>query len=378
MIRARGPVLFVTTGLEAGGAERALSQLAPALAARGFGVRVASLGGAGRFGPELERAGIPVDTFHLESPLRWPLAWPRLRKLLRDRSPALVHGWMYHGDLATLAAPRGARTIWAIRQSLADWSATPRRTRFVVRACARWSGRPDAILYNARVALDDHARLGFSRDRAHVIPNGFDTARFRPDPEARRRERDRLGLADDEVVVGCFARWHPVKGHDVLFPAFAAAASTRVRARLLLAGRGATDAVAGEAARRHGLAGRVLALGEIEDVAGALGACDVAVSASRGEAFPNAVGEAMACALPVVATDAGDTADLLGDAGLLVRAGDAEGLRGALGAAMDLDASARAKLGANARGRIERAFSLDACADRHAALIARVLEGESR
>ncbi|HEX6851626.1 MAG TPA: glycosyltransferase [Candidatus Polarisedimenticolaceae bacterium] len=374
----RGPVLYVTTGLEAGGAERALSLLAPALAARGFGVRVASLRGPGRFGPELERAGVPVESLDLASPTRWPLAWARLRRLFRERAPALVHGWMYHGNLATLALPRGPRVVWGIRQSLADWGTTRARTRAVVRACAATSGRADAFLYNAHVALEDHARLGFPRDRAEVIPNGFDTRRFRPDAQARRTTRARLGYGDDELVVACLARWHPVKGHDLLFPAFAAAASTRPWSRLLLAGSGATDRVAGEAARRCGLAGRVRALGEFDDVPSLLAACDGAVSASRGEAFPNAVGEAMACALPVVATDAGDTARLVGDAGCLVPVGDEAKLAGALGALLDLDANARSTLGAGARARIEREFSLDACADLHASFLRRVLEREPR
>jgi glycosyltransferase involved in cell wall biosynthesis len=375
---SRGPVLFVSTGLEAGGAERVLSILAPGLAERGFDVRVASLRGEGRFGPELARAGIPVESLGLDAPSRWATAWGRLRRLYRDQAPALVVGWMYHGALATLAAPRATPIAWAIRQSLADWAATPARTRWIVRACAARSGRAAAILYNARVALEDHARFGFSRDRAEVIPNGFDTSRFRPDAEARRAVRERLGVGPDACLVACVARWHPVKGHDVLFPAFARAAATRPRAHLLLAGRGATDGVAGEAARRHGLGERVLALGEVDDVPALLAACDGAVQASLGEAFPNAVGEAMACGLPVVATLAGDTGDLVGDAGFLVAVGDATALETALGTMLDLDASERAALGARARERVEEAFSLRACADRHAAWLQRLLERERR
>jgi glycosyltransferase involved in cell wall biosynthesis len=285
---------------------------------------------------------------------------------------------MYHGDLATLAAPAGTRRVWAIRQSLADWGTTPARTRWVVRACARASNRADVLLYNARVALDDHARLGFPRERARVIPNGFDTARFRPDAQARRRVRESLGVPADAALIACVARWHPVKGHDLLFPAFAAAAAVRPRARLVLAGRGAIDAVVGAAALADGVADRVTALGEVDDVPALLAACDVAVSPSRGEAFPNAVGEAMACALPVVATAAGDTASLLGDTGRLVPVGDVAALSRALGEILDLDAPARVELGARARARIERDFSLDASADRHAALLRGVLDAEPR
>ena len=102
--------------------------------------------------------------------------------------------------------------------------------------------------------------------RPATFPNGFDLDRFRPDPAARARVRARLGLAPDSILVVNVARFHPVKGLEVLLEAFRAVAERAGGARLLLAGRG-MDAGNPDLAReiaRRGLESRVLPLGEIE------------------------------------------------------------------------------------------------------------------
>ena len=95
---------------------------------------------------------------------------------------------------------------------------------------------------------------------------------------------------------------------------------------------------------------------------------DVAVLASFSEGFPNAIGEAMACGVPCVATDAGGTAELLGDSGRLVEVGDARALAGAVGDLLALPPAARRELGRAGRERIVCEFTLERMVERFEAV----------
>jgi glycosyltransferase involved in cell wall biosynthesis len=360
-------VWFLTTGLAAGGAERALATLAPRLAAHDVRPSVFSLRGEGRFGPELRAAGIEVADLGIRGVGSAIGAWRRLGALARRRSPALLQGWMYHGNLlaTAVAAISGIPASWAVRQSLADLDRSPAALRAVVRAGAILSARPRGVLYNSRVALEQHREIGYLPPFEAVVPNGFDLGRFRPDRAARSRVRARLGLPADATLVVHVARFHPVKGLDILLDAFAALAAGT---RLILAGRGmdAANADLAAAISRRGLGTAVLPLGEVDDVAELVAAGDLLVHASLGEGFPNAVGEAMACGVPVVATRAGDTEALVGDAGFLVAPGDSRALAAALASCLGLSPEERERRGAAGRARVAERFD----ADRSAAALA--------
>jgi glycosyltransferase involved in cell wall biosynthesis len=92
---------------------------------------------------------------------------------------------------------------------------------------------------------------------------------------------------------------------------------------------------------------------------------DIAVSSSRIESFPNAIGEAMACGLPCAVTDAGDSRYMVGSAGTVVPPGDAHALAQGIGKMCLASAETRARLGRQARERVRRLFSLDVITGRY-------------
>ena len=125
-----------------------------------------------------------------------PSAIWRLARLLRDWRTDIVHGWMYHGNLAALLGGglgiRRRPVIWNIRHSVHDLAAEKPATRRVI-----WMGAPmsycaSQIVYNSALSAEQHRALGYAK-RAEVIPNGFDTDRFRPDPIARAAVRNCWG-----------------------------------------------------------------------------------------------------------------------------------------------------------------------------------------
>jgi len=344
--------MHVITGLGTGGAERQLVALALATRANGRPAPVVvslTPGGANR--KRLEAAGISVFDLGMRRGLPDPLALFRLVRLIRRLRPGVVQSWMYHADLVALAAlllsGRRGRTalFWGVRCSDMDLSAHGRVFAAVVRLAARLSGMPDGVVANSERGRQVHEALGYRPKVWHVVDNGIDVERFRPDPETRRRVRAELGIAEEAPLAIAVARVDPMKD----YPTLAAALADVPELTCLVAGLG-TEHLAGPTNMRR--------LGERQDIEQLLAAADLMVSSSAyGEGFSNAIAEAMATGLAVVATDVGDNARLVGDAGTIVPPRDATALAAAL-AAFARDRQALAAAGKVARARIADNFTV--------------------
>jgi len=137
-------------------------------------------------------------------------------------------------------------------------------------------------------------RLGYDPRRTLVIPNGFDCSAFRPDAEARASIRNELGLSDGVPLIGLVARVHPDKDHGNFLRAAEQLVSPGEPAHFLMVGRGTKAYLAAQSAALK-LTGRYHALDEGRDMPAIMNALDIATCSSQTEAFPNVIGEAMAC-----------------------------------------------------------------------------------
>jgi glycosyltransferase involved in cell wall biosynthesis len=106
-------------------------------------------------------------------------------------------------------------------------------------------------------------------------------------------------------------------------------------------------------------------LGASNDIPKVMSALDLLVSTSIGEAFPNVVGEAMACAVPCVVTDVGDSAYIVGDTGLVIPPSDPIAAAAAWQKILDMPDQERRALGARARVRVEALFELSSITGRY-------------
>ena len=360
-------IAHVITGLRKNGAETMLYKLLQQTDRSQFSVRVFTLlAPPGPLAERIQALGIPVDALGISRGVPNPMAIWRLAGALRDMRPDLVQTWMYHADLvgglaAKLASIR-LPVLWNIRQSTFDPNRSRRRTIGVARLCARLSGHlPHAIICCSENARRVHVALGYDDSKIQVIPNGFDPVAFQPDPEARTALRAELGLSPDTPLIGMVARYDPQKDHQTVV-----AAATRLHARMpnvhfVLCGNGVdqTNAELTGWITSAGLNHMCHLLGERNDVARVTAALDLAtLSSAYGEGFPNVLGEAMACEVPCVATDVGDSAHVVGDTGRIVPARDADALAGAWSDLLTAGDDERKTLGERARCRILENFSI--------------------
>lgn len=367
-------VLHVITGLATGGAETALYRLIRN-ASSACSHRVVSLTRGGAMLPLFADAGIPVT--QLDFRRRPAAGFLALVRLIRASRPDIVQTWMYHADLIGGLAARLAgnrRVIWGIRTTAIDGGS--RVTALVRRACAALSASlPSRIVCVADAARIAHAAHGYDARRMVVVHNGFDADIDAPVRRALLRER--CGFAPDDIVVGSIARFDHDKDLPNMVRAAGLVAAREPRARFLLIGHCGKDEAAQLRAwmRDARCEDRFMLLEARTDAADYLAALDLYCLSSRNEGFPNAVGEAMACALPCVVTDVGDAAHLVGDAGVVVPKENPQALADGIEALLRLDAAARRALGQRALARVHERFSSRHARERFEALYRQVLKG---
>ncbi|MFD8914293.1 glycosyltransferase [Streptomyces sp. NPDC059575] len=296
--------LHIITGLGVGGAEQQLRLLLRHLPVE---CDVVTLTNPGPVAAGLRADGVRVTDLAMAGN-RDLAAIPRLVRLIRRGRYDLVHTHLYRACLYGRLAARlaGVRAIVATEHSLGDSQMEGRPLNSGVRALYLAGER----LGRATVAVSPTVaarltRWGVPEPRIAVVPNGIDLDRFRHDPAARERTRDRLGLPKQAFVVGGIGRLAPGKRFDVLVRALVQLPRDT---RLLLVGGGPEEGPLRRLAEQAGVAERVVFAGERPylpdgstgpDLPALTSAMDVLASPSPEEAFGLAVVEALAAGLPV-------------------------------------------------------------------------------
>jgi glycosyltransferase involved in cell wall biosynthesis len=365
-------IMHVTTGLETGGAEMMLLNLISSSQDRHHHIVVSLTDRGTMMRERIAGLGVAVHTLGLRAPVPNPVRALSLRSLTRQFRPQLIQGWMSHGNLAAcLAGWTRDRppVIWGVHQSLHALSKESRLTAAVIRLDARLSIHVANIIYASQTSRRHHEALGYHPSNGIVIPNGIDCHVFVPDEDARAQVRNELGVPGDAVLVGLVARYHPVKDHAGFLRAAASVANVHPAARFAMVG----PEIKGQPAllrliAQLGIGDRVFLLEERQDMPRFTAALDIACSSSVSESFSVTIGEAMACGVPCVVTDVGDSANLVLDTGRIVPPSAPDALARAISDLIAAGRPYRQQLGAAARNRVEKEFSLPEIAARYEAV----------
>ena len=354
-------VAHIITGLETGGAEMMLKKVV--LARKNVEHAVISLSDLGTIGPDIAAHGIPVFALNPRKvKLLTPFLIAKLARFVSEANADVLQGWMYHGNLATVLARAYLRRqfpiCWSIRCSIGNERLV---TAAVRNYCALISRFASSTIYNSANACAQHEALGYERSNSVIIPNGFDTSRFKPDSNSRARVRNKLGVADTQFLVGHVSRLHKMKDQETLVRAAYLVHKAFPNAKFILAGRDLPSLAQNSnvAVLISQMASCIVLLPEQRDVGELMNGFDLfTLSSSFGEGFPNVLGEALSSGLPCVATDVGDCARIVGEAGRVVPPRSPQELAAAI---LDIAMSThgyRAQLGERARTRAIELFSL--------------------
>lgn len=327
-------ILLFIRSLGVGGAERQLVTLARAMRSQGMDVAVMTLYD-GPLRAALTEAKVPV--FHLAKRGRWDLRFlGQILRHCRDWRPDAIYCFGGTMLFAALLRPLLGRValIWGIRASNTDFAFYDLLSRLLLRFDPILAKAADLIICNSTAGRDHVAARGFPKDRLRVVPNGIDCRHWSFTQEGREWMRRQWGIDATEVLVGMVGRLDPIKDHDSFFRATAICRSNGLHFRVVVVG-GGTDTFAAKikANAEMIIPGQVIWAGNCGDMVAAYSALDLMVQTSLAEGFPNVLIEAMACGVPVVATEAGDTREILKDLGQVTPIGQPQATAAAIAAA---------------------------------------------
>jgi glycosyltransferase involved in cell wall biosynthesis len=320
-------VLYVIDSLASGGSERSLAELAPALVQRGVKLDVGYLHEQPGLHHELIAAGTAL--FPLDGAGGRLGQLRRIRRLVRERQPDLVHTTLFEADVLGRVAARlsGIPLVSSLvsvpygPEQLLDPQLKPwkvRAAKEIDTATARLVTRFHAVTRHVADVMGGRLRIPRSRIDVIYRSRNPDTLGLRTE-ERRRAARVGLGVSPDTPLVLAVGRHEFAKGLDVLLRAFPIVLRRLPEARLVIAGReGNQTAFLRSLSERLTLMGSVHFLGPRDDVPELLCATDVVVVPSRWEGSPNVLIEALALETPIVASDIPAVREMMGPGGIAV------------------------------------------------------------
>jgi glycosyltransferase involved in cell wall biosynthesis len=355
-------ITFLARALNYGGAETQLVALAKGLHHLGHSVRVVVFYADGPLEKELREAGVPVQSLGKRG--RWDVFGflIRLIQVIRKQKPDVVHGYLVVPNILTILLKMVSpcsRMVWGVRGSNMDLDRYDWLARVSYRIEGALSRLADLTIVNSHAGVDYAAAQGFPRRSMLVIPNGIDTERFQPDAKAGCQVRKEWGLRDDLKVIGLVGRLDPVKDHPTFIRAAAHLIEVRREVRFICVGDGPST-YRQELVRlceELDLSDFFIFVGAVGNMPPVYNAMDIVVSSSYGEGFSNAIGEAMACNIPCVVTEVGDSRWIVGEEGNVVPPKDPKALKIAIEELLD-DPNSNGNRGEKIRQRIVNHFSI--------------------
>jgi glycosyltransferase involved in cell wall biosynthesis len=346
-------IVFVIGSLGRGGSERQIVNLVRAVHPDQADALVVCLQEEGALAPEVRAVGARVMALGFNGVRASALpALLRLLRVLRREEPDVVYAFLFWGyslalPMTAIAAPRAIRI--AARRSSPEFD-TPAHP-FLVPLRSLADRVSDAVVANSEAVRTAWSATAPALARKiRVIPNGVAIGVLGCAREAAR--------VNQRPTVICIANLIAYKGHQTLLDAAQDVSHSTRDWSLLLVGEGPERHRIEEEIRRKGLTDVIKLLGRRDDVGSLLDQADIAVLPSYTEGLPNAVLEAMAHGVPVVATDVGGTSSLLATgAGILVPPRDASALASAL-EAMVRDPELRARAGRKGRALVAERYTV--------------------
>jgi len=326
-------IFFLIRSLNIGGTERQLIELVKGLDKNTYEITVGLFYDGGILREELT-AMEGVKLLPLYKSGRWDLIrfCTRLITILSRSKPHILYSFLPDANLVGLISGRITRVkqiVWGVRASNMNVSRYDWLARMSLRLSAFLSRFPDAIITNSFAGLRFHKDIGYKTERMKVIPNGIDTKLFKPDHLSGFRLRDEWGIDEEMITIGLVGRLDPMKDHATFLRAVKIFDQKECSVRFVCVGDG-KEPYKSEIhflCRRLGVNGSIIWAGERCDMTAVYNSMDIVTSSSSfGEGFPNVIGEAMACGVPCVVTDIGDSAIIVGETGIVVPPEDPQSL----------------------------------------------------
>ncbi len=325
---------------------------------------VISLQKKSMLGKRIEKLGIRVLDLNLSYKGINFIKLINLFFILKKFKPDIFHCWMYHANLLGFFYGiffRKTKIIWNIRQTLYSLQNEKKLTRLVILISKIFSNFVDNIIYNSRKSLKQHSVYGFKNKNSSFIPNGFNIEKFdiKKKNKINKKIRKKLDIPESSNVIGIVARNHPMKGYEIFFKSLEAILENNKDIHVLAVGRNVHYKNF-----KHIILKKNKSFyhftGQKNNINDLMCCMDIFVSSSIwGEGFSNVLSEAMLMEVPCVATNIGESKNIIGKNGIIIKANSATLLEQGIQKILALNNKKRKEIGRSARKRVISKFDIE-------------------
>ncbi len=350
-------ILYLITGLEVGGAEMMLLKTLPKMK-NNFDQRVCCIKGFGPIGEKLKEKGIQVYYLDLKNIFDFGII-KRFREILKDFKPDILITCLIHADIFGRIFGR----IFKIKKIVCSVRVKLIQTKYLPLLFLDALTSPLVTHYhfNSEAVSNMYNKFLFlPRRKITVIANGLEAEKYNVEIDKERKKQE-LGLPKDKIIIGCVARLRKQKGHKYLVSAFAKLAKKNEHVFLVFIGDGSEKKNIEQQLNELSITEKIIFLGNRNDIPEILKVIDIFVLPTLFEGMSNALLEAMASGLPIIATNIPENKELISDEkeGLLVSTRSSDSIATAMEKLIKNKVYCQ-NIGKNAKEKINSDFRLEA------------------
>lgn len=349
-------ILMIITGLGVGGAEHVVVNLADELATLGHEVKLAYLNGEIEVKVSPENPEVELISIGMHGSKDFAKAYIRLRKLVKDFKPDVVHSHMVHANIIS----RLLRLTIRVPKVISTAHSSNEGGKLRMLAYRLTDKLADISVNVSQSAVEEFIKKGAVKPgRMITIANGIDTDKFKFNNSSRIKLRSQLSINNEKVILAV-GRLDAAKDYPNLLNSLTLLKIERQDFKVFIVGDGPYKDTLYKLTKDLKIDSCVRFLGVRNDVKELMSAADIYVMSSAWEGLPMVILEAMSCERLIVATDCGGISEAVGSQGLLVESKNETVLAQALDKALGVSDVARSNIGGAARKRIIDHYSLDA------------------
>ena len=365
MDKTKIKIVHIINDLSPGGAEKMLLNLVSNTDKSKFDIYVLSLQDKGEVAFDIEKNGVPVFCFHIFKKYDFIFKFLKLLFTLVKINPNIVHTWMYHSNLIGGIAAKlatSSKIMWSIHSTTLDPGPEKFGTMLVIKLSTFLSKIiPDNIILCSKASYQFHKSIGYKKNSMDIIPNGIDLKRFKYSTNGKLNLINKLKIDPESKFIGMVGRYHSMKRHDIFLHAAKIIINKYPSIHFILCGTGVDDSnnKLVNLVNQFDLGNNVHLLGYISDMSDLYSSLDIlAVTSSYGESFPLTICEAMACNVPVVATNVGDTSYIMDTKSMTIPINEPMLLAEKCCEILSLNEKSRTNVTEKSRLRIEKLFDI--------------------
>ena len=373
-------ILHIIGDLNVGGAERTISKIVPKLNNNQYTHKILTLFELGVLAKDLQKKGIEVKTLHLPRTILCLKSFLRIIKVIKSINPIIIQTWLYHSNnIINLVSPfiNNIKIINNIRHdNTYEGSIKTKLSANFGAFISKIVDKP--IVFCSESSKNTHLKKGYSNKNTVIIENGFVIPEINK-KELKHKLKTKLNIPSDYKVAINVGRYCPEKDYPTLFKAIQILSKKYSKIIFVICGKGLekSNKELSTLSEKLGIENNIFLLGHKSNIEDYIAGSDFLVSSSNSESFPNVIAEAMSLSTPCIATNTGDTANMIGDTGIIVEPKKPSDLANAMYNFLQFSENTINTLSNKAKERIRLKYTLEICVAKYSDLYKRILSDNS-